>query len=48
MPVISRIESIGEGRAGGGRGEGGKPKADQSNHLDSSSSAVPSVWETDW
>ena len=28
MPVISRIESIGGGRAGGGEaGEGGKPKA---------------------
>ena len=44
MPVISRIESIGGGRVGGGwgeAGEGGKPKAGQSNHLDSSSSAVP-------
>ena len=45
VPVISRIESIGGERAGG---EGGKPKAGQSNHLDSSSSAVPSVWDTDW
>ena len=27
VPVISRIESIWGGRAGGGWGEGGKPKA---------------------
>ena len=35
----------------GGGGEaraGGKPKENQSNHLDSSSSAVPSVWDQNW
>ena len=44
--VITRIESIGGGRVGGWWGEagaGGKPKEGQSNRLDSSSSAVPSV-----
>ena len=33
---------------GGEAGVGGKPKAGQSNHLDSSSSAVPSVWDQNW
>ena len=40
---------MGRREGGGGEaGEGGKPKAGQSNHLDSSSSAVPPVWDTDW
>ena len=45
-PVISRIEFIGGGRAGGrGWGEAGRVGS-QSNHSDSKSSGVPSVCGT--
>ena len=46
-PVISRIDSIGVGRWEGGR-VGGEPKAEQSTHSDSKSSAVPSVRDVNW
>ena len=36
------------GKGSGGSGAGGKAKAGQNNHLDSSSSAVPSVWDLYW
>ena len=51
VPIISRIESIGGGQPVGGWREevvGGKVKAGQRNHSDSSSSAVPLVWSLNW
>ena len=47
--VLSRIDSIGGGRGvGWAVGAGGEPKAGQSTHSDSKSSAVPSVSDVNW